>query len=91
MRQQFSFGCFYGEIYWDLNFFPSKVNPIFDFFAFLNGGIRFESDGYWFLCDQGLLHFAWLTNNLGAYQAKWRLERFGFHRQRQECTIDGWF
>jgi len=81
MDRYFDFGWVCGCLSFDLelNFFPCEQTVIRNILAFLNGGISWGSrDGYWFISDQGLLHFAFLVNKLDNYQAKWRLSLFSF-------------
>lgn len=89
MRLDFDSGWFYGSLVLETNliYFPCDRTPFRDILAFFNGGIRDES-GYWFISDNGLLQFAFLTNQLDEYQARWRLEWFDYH----ECRgVDSWF
>jgi hypothetical protein len=93
MNFNFSFYWFYGtvDLDWNLNFLPSKQSPLRDFIAFLNGGVRDGSCGYWFISDEGLLHFALLTNQLDTYEAQWRLRAFSYHEIRQNSRNNDWF
>lgn len=91
-----TFGFFdvvYCELCLDFNqqFFPCDPNIWLDILAFFNGGIRQGHYGYSFLSDQGLLHFAFLTNSLWEHQAKWRLRRFHYDQIRKHLLADGWF
>jgi hypothetical protein len=86
----FSFGIFYGEIYLDLQYLPSKVSLFFDLLALLNGGVR-DCNGYSFISEQGLLHFSFLTDNLGEYQAKWRVKHFKYQNIMEKARGDGIF
>lgn len=89
MRLDFDSGWFYGSLVLEANliYFPCDRTPFRDILAFFNGGIR-EGSGYWFISDNGLLQFAFLTNQLDEYQARWRLEWFDYH----ECRgVDSWF
>jgi hypothetical protein len=93
---KFSFGCdglIYGEFYLDLQFLPSKVSPFFDILALLNGGIReFENrNGYWFISWAGLLHFAFLTDNLDEYHARWRSAHYEYQHIMERNRDNGWF
>jgi hypothetical protein len=90
---QFNLGLIYGEFYLDLEFLPSKVCPFFDLLALLNGGIRDIEDreGYWFISWKGLLHFAFLTDNLDEYHAKWRSAYYEYQHIIQEHRSDGFW
>ena len=71
----------------NLHYFPCDRTFVWDILAFFNGGIPNDS-GYGFISEHGLLHFAFLTNQLDEYQARWRLEWFDYH----ECRgVDSWF
>ncbi len=93
MNFNFSFYWFYGTVYldWNLNLFPSKQSPLRDVIAFLNGGVRSGSFGYYFISDEGLLHFAFLTNQLDTYQAQWRLRVFSYRAIMQNSREHVWF
>ena len=89
MRFDFDFGWFSASLFLETNliYFPCDRTPSRDILAFFNGGIRVGSE-YEFISDHGLLHFAFLTNQLDEYQARWRLEWFDYH----ECRgYDSWF
>jgi hypothetical protein len=89
---QFSLGLIYGEFFLDLEYLPSKVSPFFDLLALLNGGIRdFDNDGYWFISWQGLLHFAFLTDNLDQYHYIWRSKYFEYQHIMENNQDNGWF
>lgn len=89
MRLNFDSGWFYGSLVLEtsLHYFPCDRTPFLDILAFFNGGIP-DRMGYEFISEHGLLHFAFLTNQLDEYQARWRLEWFDYH----ECRgVDSWF
>lgn len=89
MRLDFDSGWFYGSLVLETNliYFPCDRTPLRDILAFFNGGIC-DGSGYYFISEHGLLHFAFLTNQLDEYQARWRLEWFDYH----ECRgVDSWF
>ena len=71
----------------NLHYFPCDRTFVWDILAFFNGGFPDDSS-YGFLTEQGLLHFAFLTNQLDEYHARWRLKYFDC----RECQgLDSWF
>lgn len=80
------FDAIFGEIslYFSKELFFCEPNILLDIFAILNGGSRVTGKGYSFLSDQGLLHFAFLSNRLDDFSAKWRLSAFEYHEIRED-------
>jgi hypothetical protein len=83
------FDAIFGEIslYFSKELFFCEPNILLDIFAILNGGSRVAVKGgkaYSFLSDQGLLHFAFLSNRFNDSSAKWRLSAFEYHEIRKD-------
>jgi len=79
-------GWFYGSFVLCLKrvYFPCDQSLFRDILAFLNGGIRDRVySGYSFSSEHGLLHFAFLTNQLEGYQSHHRLKWFDYHECRK--------
>jgi hypothetical protein len=68
-----------------LHWFPSEQSFLKDVLAFLNGGFKSRSEGYWFISDEGLMHFAFLTNQVDEYQYRWRLKDFAYHAIKENA------
>ena len=89
MRFDFDGGWLYASVVLEtqLNFFECDRTLFRDILAFFTGGIR-DGSGYSFISEHGLLHFAFLINELDAYHVRWRLKCFDYHECRGD---DSWF